>query len=176
MTDLETRALTRHAFHGDWNYTFPPVPRPAPPEPPAAPAPGPDPAALAAVAGLTTRDLDDLAASISIPWHAQLEAQLYQARGGPRRHASGAGQARKLDLPGHILVTILHSRHGASRHALGTLTGLDPHTISLAISRTRDLLARHHPHALAPEPAARAALRDYAARAGITIRRGRGTG
>jgi DDE family transposase/transposase IS4-like protein len=179
MTDLETRALTRHAFHGDWNYTFPPVPRPAPPEPPAAPAPGPDPAALhalAAVAGLTTRDLDDLAASISIPWHAQLEAQLYQARGGPRRHASGAGQARKLDLPGHILVTILHGRHGASRHALGALTGLDPHTISLAISRTRDLLARHHPHALAPEPAARAALRDYAARAGITIRRGRGTG
>src|SRR2546423_322910 len=39
MTDLEARALTRHAFHGDWNYTFPPVPRPAPPGPPRPPPP-----------------------------------------------------------------------------------------------------------------------------------------
>src|SRR5262245_13087508 len=30
MKDLEDRALTRHAFHGEWNYAFPPVPRPAP--------------------------------------------------------------------------------------------------------------------------------------------------
>src|SRR6266480_3249226 len=35
MTDLGARALTRHAFHGDWNYAFPPVRRPAPPGPPA---------------------------------------------------------------------------------------------------------------------------------------------
>jgi hypothetical protein len=89
----------------------------------------------------------------------------------PRRHASGAGQARKPDLPGHILVTILHDRHGASRRALGALTGLDPGTIRLAISRTRDLLARCHPHTLTPGTSARAALREFAARAGITIRR-----
>ena len=39
MRDLEDRALIRHAFHGEWNYAFPPVPRPAPPPapPPAAP-------------------------------------------------------------------------------------------------------------------------------------------
>jgi hypothetical protein len=174
MADLEDRALTRHRFHGDWNYTLPPALRPAPDPAPGHPA-GPDPAALhalAAIAGLTTRDLDDLTASITTAWHAQREAELYQARGGPRRHASGAGQNRKLDLPGHILVTILHHRHGASRHALGALTGLDPHTIRQAISRTRDLLARHHPHTLMPAgPRPDPALREYAARAGITIRR-----
>ena len=38
MADLEDRALTRHAFHGEWNYAFPPVPRPAP-----EPDPGPPP-------------------------------------------------------------------------------------------------------------------------------------
>ena len=43
IKDLEDRALTRHGFHGDWNYTFPPVPRPAPP-------PEPEPAAPAAAA------------------------------------------------------------------------------------------------------------------------------
>ena len=175
MAALEDRALTRHRFHGDWNYTLLPAPRPAPPPEPPRPA-GPDPATLAdlaAIAGLTTQDLDDLAAAITTPWHAQLEAQLYQARGGPRRHDSGAGNNRKLDLPGHILVTILHDRHGASRHALGTLTGLDPNTIRLAITRTRPLLTRHHPHTLTPDSSARPALRAYAARAGITIRQTR---
>ena len=47
MTDLETRALTRHAFHGDWNYTPLPAPRPAPPQPPA------DLRHYAATAGIT---------------------------------------------------------------------------------------------------------------------------
>jgi hypothetical protein len=172
MRDLEDRALTRHHFHGDWNYTLAPAPA-APPPPPPGP-PGPDPATLrdlAAIAGLTAADLADLAASLTIPWHAHLEARLYQARGGPRRCASGAAGNRKLDLPGHLLVTILHHRHGASRHALGALTGLDPNTIREAISRTRDLLARYHPHLLAPaSPRPDPALRQYAARAGITIR------
>jgi hypothetical protein len=180
MHDLEDRALTRHRFHGDWNYGL----RPAPAAPPGTPAPprraGPDPATLAglaALAGLTSQDLDGLAASITTAWHAQLEARLYQARGGPRRHASGAARNRRLDLPGHILVTILHHRHGASCHALGILTGLDPHVISQAIGRTRDLLAARHPHALAPAAGGRPdpALREYAARAGITIRRTRAT-
>ena len=31
MQDIEDRALTRHDFHGEWNYAFLPVPRPAPP-------------------------------------------------------------------------------------------------------------------------------------------------
>jgi transposase len=170
MRDLEDRALTRHDFRGEQNYAFPPVPRPAPPPPP---PPGPDPAALAAlaaIAGLPPGHLDRLAASISTTWHAQLEAGLCHARGGPRRHASGAGRNRKLDLPGHILLTILHDRHGASRRALGALTGLDPNTIRLAITRTRGPLTRHHPQALTPDDSTRTALRDYAARAGITIR------
>ena len=39
VKDIEDRHLTRHAFHGEWNYAFAPVPRPAPaPEPAARPA------------------------------------------------------------------------------------------------------------------------------------------
>ena len=104
---LPTLKSAKLQFHGDWNYTLLPAPRPAPPPEPPRPA-RPDPATLAdlaAIAGLTTQDLDDLAAGLSIAWHAQLEAQLYQARGGPRRHTSGAGHNRTLDLPGDILVT-----------------------------------------------------------------------
>jgi len=178
MRDIEDRALIRHAFHGERNYALRPAPAP-PPGTPAPPArPGPDPATLAdltALAGLTPQDLGDLAAAITIAWHAQLEAQLYQARGGPRRHASGA--ARKLDLPAHILLTILHDRHGAPARTLAALTGLDQHTIRTAITRTRPLLAAGHPHALTPAAAGPSpALRQYAARAGLTIRRRPGKG
>ena len=40
MRDLEDRALTRHGFHGEWNYTLLAAPDPQP-EPPA-PDPQPD--------------------------------------------------------------------------------------------------------------------------------------
>ena len=48
MQDLEDRALTRHGFHGEWNYTLLPALRPAP-EPQPEPAPPPAAAARAAV-------------------------------------------------------------------------------------------------------------------------------
>ena len=38
MKDLEDRALTRHAFHGTWNYTLHPAAVPARPDPAPAPA------------------------------------------------------------------------------------------------------------------------------------------
>src|ERR1700733_6113009 len=39
MRDIENRALTRHPFHGEWNYTLtpPPPPPPSPPPPPPPP-------------------------------------------------------------------------------------------------------------------------------------------
>ena len=65
------RALTRHAFHGDWNYAFPP-PRPAPPGPPAPPAPAPAAAARAALApvlaALASPELTGLSRPASPPW------------------------------------------------------------------------------------------------------------
>ncbi len=39
MKDLEDRALNRHQFHGEWNYTLLAVPRPPPPPPPRPPPP-----------------------------------------------------------------------------------------------------------------------------------------
>ena len=42
VKDIEDRCLTRHAFHGEWNYALLPVPRPAPaPQPAPGRRPGP---------------------------------------------------------------------------------------------------------------------------------------
>src|SRR6266704_285204 len=106
MTDLETRALTRHAFHGDWNYTFAPVPRPAPPPPPPPARPGLcDPAALdhPALTGLDPADLAALAAALELPYRGHREQQRYARSGRPRaRPGRAGGHNRKLDLAGHV--------------------------------------------------------------------------
>src|SRR5262245_49018058 len=62
MQDLEDRALTRHRFHGDWNYSLAPVPRPAPQAapPPARPAPDLDALAHPALTGIPRAAFDDL--------------------------------------------------------------------------------------------------------------------
>ena len=97
MQDLEDRALTRHGFHGEWNYTLLPALRPAP-EPQPEPAPPPAAAARAAVlpalaspelTGLCRQDLAALAASPELPWAAAREQRLHLERGHSRRARTG---------------------------------------------------------------------------------------
>jgi Rhodopirellula transposase DDE domain len=183
MHDLEQRALTRHGFHGDWNYAFGPVPRPAPPPPPPPPPAGLcDPAALnhPALTGLDPAALDALAAALDIPYRAHREQRRYLRSGRPRTRpagtAAGGGHNRKISLPGHLIATRLRAHLNLPPHVIGALLGADKTTISHATTRTRALLAAlppsQHPPA-APPPAIRPRtlddLRDYAARHGITI-------
>jgi hypothetical protein len=183
MTDLETRALTRHAFHGEWNYTVPPVPRPAPPEPAAPPAPGPAAAARAALApvvaalaspqltGLSRTALADLAAGLQLPWAAAREQRLHLARGHPRRARTGPAAPFRYPLDTMLLAAIYHHRHGMPCTHIAALLGADPTTIGPAVQAITGLLGPGHP-ALAAGPArlrTPADLRRHAAAAGITI-------
>ena len=130
MTDLEDRWLTRHAFHGEWNYALAPVPRPAPepepaPEPAAAAPPGLcDPAALnhPALTGLDPAGLDALAAALEIPFAARREQRRYLRHGRARQRAPGAGGAnRKLDLTGHLLATRMRQHLNLPPKVIGAL-------------------------------------------------------
>ncbi len=184
MRDLEDRALTRHRYHGEWNYTFLPVPRPAPPPPPPPPPPGPvpappgglcDPALLnqPALTGLDPAALDALAAALALPAAARHEQQLYTRRGGQRRRrpASRPDPRRKLSLTSSLLATCLRQHLGISATALAPLLGADPSTLRYAIGDTRALLAQAG-HAIPPGPARIRTLDDlrhYAASHGITI-------
>src|SRR5580693_5404840 len=79
---LDALPLTRHDWHGTWNYTLAPQPGPAPPAPPPAP-PRPGLAWLChpALTGLTARDLDALTAALAAPAAALREAALHRRRG-----------------------------------------------------------------------------------------------
>jgi hypothetical protein len=183
MTDLETTVLTRHAFHGDWNYTVARQPRPAPPQPPVPPAPAPAAAARAALApliaalaspdltGLSRQDLTDLAATLELPAAAAREQRLHLDRGHPRQARTGPAAPFRYTLQTQLLAAIYHHRLGMPYTSIAALLGADHTTITPAGRAIAALLGTGHP-ALAPGPArirTPAGLRHYAATAGITI-------
>ena len=179
MAGIEDRALTRHAFHGDWNYALLPAWRPAPdprPQPPPAPhdtarAAILDALASPALTGLTRPALADLAARLELPWAAAREQRLHLGRGHPRRTRTGPAAPFRYDLQAYLLAAICHHRLAMPCSRIATLLGAHPSTITPAIAAITALLGPGHP-ALAPGPArirTPAALRDYAATAGITI-------
>jgi len=149
MKELEERVITRHGFHGAWNYTFAPVPRPAAPAPaPAAPAPAPPAAgpgleilADPALTGMTRSALNALAAALELPSAAAREQRLHLARGNPRARTSGP-RAGKLTLTATVAAAIARQRHGMPCRLLGQLLGVDESTISLATGRITPLLVQ----------------------------------
>jgi transposase len=182
MSDLEARAITRHGFHGEWNYTLHPAPA-APPEPPPAPAPPPAAAAHAALApvaaalaspeltGLSRQDLAGLAASLGLRHAAAREQRLHLQRGHSRRTRTGPAAPFKYPLETRLLAAIYHYRLGMPYTHIAALLGAHHSTIAPAGQAIASLLGTGHP-ALAPGPApvrTPGDLRRYAATAGITI-------
>jgi hypothetical protein len=181
MNDLETGAMTRHRFHGEWNYTL--ARHQAPPGPPAPPAPAPAAAARAALApvvaalaspeltGLSRQDLTALAAGLELPWAAAREQRLHLDRGHSRRARTGPAAAFKYTLGTQLLAAIYHHRLGMPYGHIAALLGAHKSTTAPAGQAIAGLLGTGHP-ALAPGPArirTTSDLREYAATAGITI-------
>ena len=176
---VEDRALDRHHFHGEWNYSLVPAWRPAP-LPGPEPAPDPPAAARAAVlaalaspelTGLPRAGLRDLAASLELPYAAAREQRLHLDRGHHRRAATGRKGPAWVTLDAQLLAAICRYRLGMPATHIAALLGAEPSTISAATRRITSLLGPGHP-ALAPGPArlrTPADLRGHAATLGITI-------
>ena len=178
MEELEQRAVTRHGFHGEWNYTLLACPRPAPEPGPPPPAPagrcGQDTLNHPALTGMDPADLTALAAELAVPFGARREQRLFQQRGGPRRDSGrGGGHNRKLDLTDHLLAARMRQHLNLPNAVIGALLGVDGTTISHATSRIAPLLDGQPPQPAAPPPGIQLHtlddLRDYAAAAGISL-------
>jgi len=169
----DSGALTRHQFHGTWNYTLHPDPA-APPGPDPAPAARDqllDALACPALTGMTRHDFGDLAAALKIPYAAAREQRLYAARGGPRRQASGPADPVKLSLDAQLLATLYRYRLGMTCQLLASIFAIDLSVISIATRHIADLLRQR---GTVITPAAipvrnPAALTAAAAAAGITL-------
>jgi hypothetical protein len=180
MRELEERQLSRHEFHGDWNYALLAVPRPAPP------APQPPPAAPSrllsreglnqpALTGASPEAVTALAAALAGRLDARLEHDLRARRGRPRARPH-PGQPRRLDTADYLLAALLKRHLGAPSHVTAALLGVHDATVRHAIRRITAVLrdaraALPPPDRPPPGPRIRtlAELRRYAAGHGITL-------
>jgi hypothetical protein len=180
ISDQQMAALpiTRHGWHGDWNYTLHPrpaairAPATAAPPPPRASQPPPGLAWLTrpAITGMPGPAFDALAAALTTPAAQLREAALARRRGYRPRQTAGTGRQPRLTLAGKLIAAILHDRHGLPYKAISALTRLRHEDICRHTGDIR-LLLHQTGHTIEPSPHKLATLDDlyrYAAAQGIT--------
>jgi hypothetical protein len=172
---MDALPLTRHDWHGDWNYTLRPEDhgnwnytlRPGRHDQASA-APGPfdrPSPALAwlchpALTGLPAREWDALVATLLTLHGQQREASLDKRRGHrPRLAAPGPGRRPVLTLADRLLATVLHQRLALPQTAVAALFNVRAETISKRIRDIRQLLDQAG-HAIQPAPPRLASLDD----------------
>ena len=172
---MEALPLTRHDWHGDWNYTLHPqeydqaagVPDPFD-------QPSPDLAWLChpALTGLPAQDWDALTAALMKLHDRQRETSLHKRRGHrPRLTAPGTGRRPVLTLADRLLATVLHQRLALPQVAVATLFSVRPETINKRIRDIRQLLEQAG-YTIQPSPRQLTSLDDlyrHAITAGIVI-------
>jgi hypothetical protein len=140
--------ITRHHFHGDWNYTFHPAdhqPAPRLPRQRGRSAEGSRPLTLhdlqhPELTGMSRKQLSGLTRSLIPGLEERREQVRHAARGGPRRVAPGTGRKPTLTHADQILVTILYLRKHSLQELLGQLFNTTAMTISRAVKDVRPLL------------------------------------
>lgn len=160
---MQALPLTRHDWHGDWNYTL----RPEPYElvntaPDPFDQPSPDLAWLhhPALSGLPASEWDILIATLMTLHDQQRETNLHKRRGHrPRLTAAGTGRRPVLTLADRLIATILHQRLGLPQVAIATLFQVRPETINRHLRETRQLLQQAE-HTIQPGPHRLAGLND----------------
>jgi hypothetical protein len=160
---MDALPLTRHDWHGDWNYTLRPEAYDqdaGAPEP--FDRPSPDLAWLRhpALTGLPAQEWDALIAALMSLHDQQRETSLDKRRGHrPRQAAPGTGRRPVLTLADRLLATILHQRLTLPQVAIAALFSVRPETINRRIRDIRQLLDQAG-HAIQPGPHRLASLDD----------------
>jgi hypothetical protein len=160
---MEALPLSRHDWHGDWNYTLRPEDYDQAagcPEP--FDRPSPDLAWLChpALTGLPAQDWDALTAVLMTLHDQQRETSLDKRRGHrPRLTAPGTGRRPLLTLADRLLATVLHQRLALPQVAIATLFSVRPETINKRIRDIRQLLDQAG-YAIQPGPHRLASLED----------------
>jgi transposase len=146
--------ITRHDFHGDWNYTLNPETRPeagghTSESDPLPPIPV-DTATLSdpALTGMSRPELDTLTTALDTLRQAHTDAhhrahQQHRTEQGLRQHAPRSGRPPRLPFPEQVLATILHMRLSLTRDTIASLFACHRSTIQRAVEQIRPLLDRH---------------------------------
>jgi hypothetical protein len=147
---LASLPITRHGFHGDWNYTLHPEPGSHTTESePLAPLSW-DTATLSdpALTGMPRPELDTLTAALDALRQERMdvhhrEHQHHRAEQGLRSHAPRSGRPPRLPFPDQVLAVVLHMRLSLPEDNLTELFASNRSTIRRVIARIRQLLDQH---------------------------------
>ena len=160
---MDALPLTRHDWHGDWNYTLrPEAYDQAAGAPDPFDRPSPDLAWLChpALTGLPAQEWDTLIAALMTLHDQQRETSLDKRRGHrPRLAAPGTGRRPVLTLADRLLATTLHQRLALPQVAIAVLFSVRPETINKRIRDIRQLLDQAG-HTIQPGPHRLASLDD----------------
>jgi transposase len=137
--------ISRHPFHGDWNYTLHPAAG-HPAGPPASNEHEPRPAALPELTGLAPGELDELIAQLAARRQAQREQRVRSHPASDARHKPRSGRPPLFPFPDRVVATVLHLRLSLPDDTLAHLFGTSRTTIWRALTEIRDLLEQHGHH------------------------------
>ena len=151
---LQALPLQRHATHGVWNYTLHPhdvsgCTGPAPVSEAGGPAQRRQ-AVLGKLAderltGMSTTQLEQLAARLASAQAARTQQRYSEQRGGRARRATGKVRHKPLfDDSARLLLTLLYQRQVCSMNVLAELLEVTATCIGDHIQETRDVLNDHH--------------------------------
>ena len=143
VTNAQMAALpiSRHPFHGDWNYTLHPAGHTA--APPAGSDQEHHPAALPELTGLAPGDLDELIAQLAALRQARREQRACAHPASDARHKPRSGRPPLFPFPDRVVATVLHLRLSLPDDTLAHLLGTSRTTIRRALTEIRDLLDQH---------------------------------
>src|SRR3984957_272917 len=180
MRAIEDRHLTRHDWHGEWNYTLLAAPRPAPPPPQPPPARRPrllsgDDLARPALTGASPQAVAALAAALAGRLDARIEHD-HRVRRAPRTRAPTPPPPRRFGPADYLHAALLKRHLGVPSHVTAAILGTDDSAVRRMTRITADILAAARtslPPPAQPPPRHRirplAQLRESAARHGIHI-------
>jgi Rhodopirellula transposase DDE domain len=133
--------ISRHPFHGEWNYTLHPAALAA--RPPAGNDQERSPAALPELTGLAPGDLDELIAQLAALRQAQREQRARAHPASDARHKPRSGRPPVFPFPDRVVATVLHLRLSLPDDTLAHLLGTSRTTMRRALAEVRDLLDQH---------------------------------
>jgi transposase len=133
--------VSRHPFHGDWNYTLHPAAMP-----PASNDQERSPAVLPELTGMTTAELDELITQLTALRQAQREEKARNHPASDARHKPRSGRPPVFPFPDRVVATVLHLRLALPDDTLAHLLGASRTTIRRALTEIQDLLDQHGHH------------------------------
>jgi transposase len=147
--------ITRHGFHGEWNYTLHPDPARSDTgchasESDALPSVEWDTETMShpTVTGMSRPELEALTTALDTLDHHRAQTrhhqrQQHRADQGQRQHASRSGRPPRLAFPDQVLATILHLRLSLPEQALAVLLGCGRSTMRRVLNHIGQLLYQH---------------------------------